>query len=117
MPAAGLRNTTNTAPHGSRCNGTVVRPFVILNDAGVATARVRVPELGLLAADAERGLDVLVAIVAVVHEVQVTVGERAMNREKRGVGVRLRVLEVWRHAEPREHVAQAAVGDSPSLCR
>ena len=27
-------STTNTAPHGSRCSGTVVRPFAIRNDAG-----------------------------------------------------------------------------------
>src|SRR5579871_1345340 len=31
---AGLRKTTNTVSHGSRCNGTVVRPFAIWNDAG-----------------------------------------------------------------------------------
>ena len=32
--AAGRRNTTNTASHGSRCNGTVVRPVAIVNAAG-----------------------------------------------------------------------------------
>ena len=31
---AGLRNTTNTVPHGSRWSGTVVRPATTRNDAG-----------------------------------------------------------------------------------
>src|ERR1700756_1113086 len=31
---AGLRNTTNTVPQGSRCRGTVVRLSAIWNDAG-----------------------------------------------------------------------------------
>src|SRR5262245_21637682 len=31
---AGFRNTTNTVPQGSRCSGTVVRPFAMRNDAG-----------------------------------------------------------------------------------
>src|SRR5947209_1795988 len=34
VSVVGLRNTTNTVPHGSNCNGTVVRPPAIVNDAG-----------------------------------------------------------------------------------
>src|SRR5579859_7466635 len=34
----GLRNITKTVPHGSRCNGTVVRPFTTLKEAASVVA-------------------------------------------------------------------------------
>ena len=75
-----LRKTTKTVPHGSRCSGTVVRPSAILNEAGFDCARLGVPELGRLSGHAEGCVDGLVAVVAVVDEVEIAVRQLAMDK-------------------------------------
>ena len=76
----GLRKTTNTVPHGSSFNGTVVRPSTILNETGSRLACLRVPQFGRLARHPERGIHRCGAVATVVNEVDVPVAQLSVNK-------------------------------------
>ena len=65
------------------------------------SARLRVPEFGRLAGHAERGIDRLVAIVAVVDEVEIAIGQLAVDEQQVGVALGLGVVEVGRDVQLR----------------
>ena len=65
------------------------------------------PEFRRLAGDAEGRIHRLVAVVAVIHEVQIAIGQLAMHKEKARVALRLGVVEVRRHLQGVEDIRQA----------
>ena len=91
---AGLRKTTKTVPQGSRCSGTVVRPFGDLVRGGLGLAGLGMPQLRRFAGDAEGCIDGFVAVAAVVEEVDVAIGQLAMHKDDPRVGLGLGVVEV-----------------------
>ncbi len=62
------------------------------------------PQFGGFAFYSERRVKSFVAIVAVVDEIEVAIGELTVDEKNTGIGFGLRVLEVGRDVEGLEHV-------------
>jgi len=66
-----------------------------LERCGLDCASVRVPEFGLLALDAEGCVEGLGVVISIIDEVDVGLGEMAVDEEEFGIGLWFGIGEVW----------------------
>ena len=77
---------------------------------GFHCAGFSVPQLGRLAGYAEGCIHRFVAVLAVVHEVDIAIVQLAMNEQQASVALRLGVVEVGRYLDGGEDIAEFLPG-------